>query len=110
MARATEDPPDELIATVIDPKGRTVQIMDWSWEHIQVQHPEVRLENVKQAIQTAEKRTRKPTDPPGFEKLWARNLPPAKWLTVAVAYDEKSLGTVKTAIPSRDDPRKRELI
>ena len=104
---AAEDPPDDLIATITDYKGRTVWLTQERMDHIQVGHPEVRAEHVKRALETADRRSK--GNRPTTEKLWARNIPPAKWFTVVVAYEGR-LGRVKTAIPSSDDPKTGELI
>jgi len=108
MTTATpQDPPDDLIATVTDYKGRTVWLTQERMNHIQENHREVRADHIKRALETADTRTQ--GNRPNTEKLWARNIPPAKWFTVVVAYEGR-LGRVKTAIPSSDDPKTGELI
>ena len=83
---AQPEPPDDLIATLVDPLGRTVWLTAERWGHITDGHPELqnRLEDVKQAVRTAEIRTRGQWD---AEKLWARNLAGARWLMVVVRYE-----------------------
>jgi hypothetical protein len=77
------------------------------WDHITDGHPEVRLPDLKRAVATAEKRTRGRYA--GTEKLWARNLGPARWFTVVVAYEGR-VGRVRTALGNTKDPRAGELI
>jgi hypothetical protein len=101
------EPPSDLIATMIDPMGRTVWLAQRSWDHVTTEHPEVRLAELKRAVETAEKRTSGKFA--GTEKLWARNLGPAKWLTVVVAYEGR-VGRVRTALGSTKDPRERDVL
>lgn len=99
--------PDDLIATMTDPQGRTVWLTQRGWDHAQTGHPEIRLPDLKRAVETAEKRTRgRFVD---TEKLWARGVGPARWLVVVVAYEGR-VGRVKTALAHTKDPRAGDLI
>ncbi len=40
----------------------------------------------------------------GAERLFGKNLGPAKWLVAVVAYDESGKGTILTAYPQAKDP------
>jgi hypothetical protein len=106
---AVAKPPDDLIATMTDPKGRTVWLTQERWEHIIEGHPEVgrHLKSLKKCVQTAEKRTKGRYD--GTEKLWACNLGPAKWFFVLVAYEGRT-GTVRTALADGRGPRQGDEI
>jgi hypothetical protein len=104
-----QEPPDDLIATVIDPQGRTVWLTQERWDHIVEGHPEIAryLQDVKKCVERADNRTK--GNYPDAEKLWARNLGPAKWLTVVVRYEGRT-GTIRTAIGVTKAPRQGDLI
>jgi hypothetical protein len=57
---------------------------------------------VKTAVETAD--IRRPGTLDHVERLFARNLGPAKWLVVVVAYGE-SQGKILTAYPQTKDPQ-----
>lgn len=76
-------PPRELVATVIDCRGRSVSLTRSTCEHIELGHPEIRERDVSRALAHAKIRTR---GKGVVEKLWARDLGPARWLVVVVAY------------------------
>ncbi|HEY0226938.1 MAG TPA: hypothetical protein VGC05_11230 [Mycobacterium sp.] len=101
------EPPDDLLWTTTDTKGRTVVLTQERLDHIHDGHREVRAENIKKAVEAAEKRTK--GNRPHREKLWARNLPPAKWFTVVVAYEGR-VGKVITALGVSKDPKSEELL
>jgi hypothetical protein len=106
---AQAKPPDDLIATMIDPQGRTVWLTQERWEHIIDGHREVesQLPALKRCIETAEKRTRgKHQD---TEKLWVRNVGPARWFSVLVRYEGRT-GTIRTAYADGKGPRQGDLI
>lgn len=109
FAVAPQKPPDDLIATMTDPKGRTVWLTQERWEHILEGHPELarHLEGLKRCVELAENRTR--GNYPDVEKLWARNIGPAKWFTVVVRYEGR-IGTIRTAIAVTKGPRQGDLI
>ncbi len=98
------EPPENKTETLTDPLGRTVDLSEERWKHITDGHPDMegRQEEVKAAIEAAEKRTAGRF--PDTEKLWARNLGPARWLIVVVRYED-SQGTVRTAHGSTKSPK-----
>jgi len=106
---AARKPPDDLIATMTDPRGRTVWLTEERWKHIIEGHPEVErhLSVLKQCVQAAEKRTR--GNYKGAEKLWVRNTGPSKWFCVVVRYEGRT-GSIKTALPVKAGPREGDLI
>lgn len=106
---AVAKPPDDLIATMTDPRGRTVWLTQERWEHIIEGHPEVErhLDGLKKCVETAENRTK--GNRPGVEKLWVRKIGPAKWFAVVVAYDGR-IGIVRTALAVTKGPRQGDLI
>jgi hypothetical protein len=106
---APQKPPDDLIATMTDPKGRTVLLTQERWEHILEGHPELarHLGTLKKCVELAESRTR--GNFPDVEKLWARNIGPAKWFTVVVRYEGR-IGTIRTAIAVTKGPRQGDLL
>jgi hypothetical protein len=44
----------------------------------------------------------------GVVRYFGRNLGPAKWLIVVVAYDSKGRGNILTAYPQAKDPEPEE--
>jgi hypothetical protein len=109
FAVAAAKPPDDLIATIIDPQGRTIWLTQERWDHILGGHPELarHLGVLKKWLDRADNRTR--GNYPDIEKHWARNIGPAKWFTVVVRYEGR-IGTVRTAIGVTKGPRQGDLI
>jgi hypothetical protein len=107
--KAQSKPPDDLLATMTDPQGRTVWLTEERWKHIIDGHPEVErhLDGLKRCVQTAEKRSK--GNRKGAEKLWARNIGPAKWFCVVVGYEGRT-GSIRTALPVTKGPREGDLI
>lgn len=97
-------PPDDLVATMIDPQGRTVWLAQAQLDHIIEEHPEVgnHVDWLKKSVEKAEKRTK--GNYKDSEKLWASRLGPSKWLCVVVRYEGR-IGTVRTALASSKGPR-----
>ena len=107
---AEAKPPDDLIATMTDPRGRTVWLSKEGWDHIVEGHREVaqHLAELKKCVETAEKRTRGNYE--GTEKLWTRNVGPSSWFCVVVRYEGQT-GTVRTALAvKRGPPREGDLL
>ncbi len=102
-------PPDDLMATMIDPRGRTVWLTERAWKHIVEQHQEVETHPdwLKKCVETAEMRTRGNYE--GAEKLWAQNLGPSKWFCVVVRYEGR-IGTIRTALAVKRGPRQGDQI
>jgi hypothetical protein len=103
------EPPDDLLATMIDPLGRTVWLTEERWKHIVEGHKEVEghLDALKQCVQSAEKRSKGHYH--GAEKLWVQSVGPSKWFCVVVRYEGRT-GTIKTALPIKRGPRQGDLI
>ncbi len=102
-------PPEDLLATMTDPRGRTVWLTEERWKHILEGHPEVEryLPGLKQCVETAESRTKGNRE--GVEKLWVRNIGPTKWFCVVVRYIGRT-GSILTAMPVKAGPQERDLI
>jgi hypothetical protein len=102
---ADAKPPDDLMATMSDPHGRTVWLTEERWKHIVEAHKEVErhLDALKKCVQAAEKLSS--GNYPGAEKLWARNIGPSTWFCVVVRY-EGQIGTVRTALAVKRGPRR----
>jgi hypothetical protein len=107
MPATPTEPPDDLLATFTDRQGRTVTITTDRLTHACAGHPEVRIEYIKRAVETAEERTM--GNRPDTEKLWARNIGPAKWFSVVVRYESRS-GVVITAMATTKGPKSGDLI
>jgi hypothetical protein len=108
MLRKTPLPPGVLEATR-DRKGRLVMLGENAMKHIERGHPELRGAElaIVRAIEEAWIRTRTPNT--NREKLYARNLGPAPWLAVVVAYSGGA-GRVITAYPDKRGPKKVDRI
>jgi hypothetical protein len=103
-------PPDDLIATMTDPRGRTIWLTRERWEHILEGHREVEkhLASLKKCVEVAENRTR--GNFPDTEKIWLRgNIGPAKWFSVVVRYEGRT-GVIVTALATTKGPRPGDLI
>lgn len=89
--------------TIRDYRGREVRLTEERWRHIVAGHPEMDgLElAVKRVVESPDKRH--DGKRPSTEVLYRRNLGPAKWLAVVVAYGEDR-GEVLTAYPRTKDP------
>jgi hypothetical protein len=90
--------------TTLDPRGRRVNLTPERWNHIVYGHAYMRthLGDVIRAIEA-------PTNwieeaRPGQDWFYIEDAGPSKWLKVVVAYDDKSIGSVKTAFPRRTMP------
>jgi transcriptional regulator with XRE-family HTH domain len=85
--------------TVRDPLQRTVHLTTDRWHHILAGHPEMfpYLDDVLRAIKAPTKHIERPR--PGQDWFYLAGIGPSDWLKVVVAYDEHSVGDVKTAFP-----------
>jgi hypothetical protein len=88
----------------IDPLGRTVQLAEERWSHIIKGHPYMapfRAE-VMRAIEAPTQRIEQPR--PGQDWFYLQDPEPSRWLKVVVAFDEDSIGSIRTAFPRRSKP------
>lgn len=93
---------EEVHFTAIDLRGRTVVLNSKGLDHAMEQHQEVRgVQVIKEAVEKADIRTK--GNFPGAEKLWAREVGPARWFGVVVAFKGR-LGEVITAHASTKGP------
>jgi hypothetical protein len=108
FAVAGPKPPDDLMATMTDPWGRTVWLTKERWKHIIDGHKEVEghMDALNQCVQTAEKRSK--GHYPDAERLWVQNTGPSKWFCVVVRYEGR-IGTVRTALAVKRGPRPGDL-
>jgi transcriptional regulator with XRE-family HTH domain len=90
--------------TVYDPCKRTVHLPTDRWHHILAGHPEMfpYLDDVLRAIQVPTKHVERAR--PGQDWFYLEGIGPSSWLKVVVAYDENSVGNVKTAFPRGATP------
>jgi hypothetical protein len=103
MLRRTPLPPGVLEAAR-DRKGRRVSLSEKAMRHIEEGHREMRGAElmILSAIEEAWIRTRAQKN---REKFYARNLGPAAWLVVVVAFSGGE-GRVITAYPDKRGPKK----
>lgn len=93
----------EVIRAVRDRAGRTVVLTQERMDHVVRRHRMLDGHElaIMRAVETAEIRCR--GNDLSSEELYARNLGPAHWLCVVVAY-EGVRGRIRTAYPHRKDP------
>lgn len=111
MSTASDDPPDDLIATAVDYWGRAVMLTQERLDHVVERHSEIRPGDITQAVQRADTRTNSRNRRVGREILWcrSRDFGPAQWLCVVVAYEGR-VGQVKTAYANGKGPREADRI
>ncbi len=88
----------------VDPLGRAVRLAEERWRHIVDGHPYMapfRAE-VLRAIAEPTELIEQPR--PGQDWFYLRSAGPSRWLKVVVAFDEDSVGSIRTAFPRRDKP------
>lgn len=94
-----------VLAEVVDPDGRRVELTAERWQHIirPDGHPELRSHQaeVLRAVQTPdERRTAARANEQWF---FLRRVGPSRWLQVVVAYEDDR-GFIATAFGRRKDP------
>jgi hypothetical protein len=92
-----------ILASVLDPDGRTVVLDSESWSHVLDTHAELETyrDHVLQAVATPDHR--EPDPRPGRERFWALHLGPSRWLRVIVDFN-RDPAQVITAFGNRKDP------
>lgn len=97
-------PQQQIIASTTDGLGRTIVLTAERWEHIVDGHPE--LDGLELAVMRAVETADITVDgnKPGTMKHCAKDLGPARYLSVVVAY-EGNMGMVRTAYPQSKEPR-----
>jgi len=92
------------LTSVIDPLGRTVHLTAERWAHIIDGHPYMTsyMADVVRAIETPSDRIAQAR--PGQDWFYLEGAGPSSWLKVVVAFDEESVGSVRTAFPRRSKP------
>lgn len=103
----TPNTPPKLVASTKDPLGRTVVLTEYTWwSHIldPKGHPE--LEGLEMAVMRVVEDADHTCDGnfPGAKAFYKRNLGPARYLAVVVAYDGQ-IGRVITAYPCSKEPK-----
>ncbi|HEV3322915.1 MAG TPA: helix-turn-helix transcriptional regulator [Solirubrobacteraceae bacterium] len=90
--------------TVSDPLQRPVHLTTDRWHHILAGHPEMfpYLDDVLRAIRAPTKHIRLAR--PSQDWFYLEGIGPSDWLKVVVAYDEHSIGSVKTAFARGTTP------
>lgn len=90
---------------VRDRAGRTVLLTEEGRRHIVKGHPILDGWElaIMRAVEDADETCR--GNKPGREIHWAKQLGPARWLAVVVAYDRRGRGMIVTAFPSRRPPK-----
>jgi hypothetical protein len=100
--------PPGVLAITKDHAGRDITLTAERWSHIVKGHPAMMgLEMaVKRALENADEIGR--GNGPNIEIIYGRNLGPARWLAVVVAYEEHNAGFILTAYPQTKDPKASE--
>ncbi len=87
-----------------DPLGRPARLTEERWSHIIDGHPYMApfRADVMRAIETPTHRIEQARA--GQDWFYLANAGPSRWLKVVVAFDEHSIGSVRTAFPRRSKP------
>ena len=96
--------PGSVLATVLDPDGRTVELAAERWRHITYGHPELaryRAE-VLETVRMPSRRWSGPTV--GEEWFYRETVGPSRWLKVVVRYESIDRGWIVTAFGRRRMP------
>jgi hypothetical protein len=96
--------PEQILATVVDPDGRSVDLFEGRWAHITDGHPELaRYQNeVVETVRAPSRR--KPGHELGEEWFYREGVGPSRWLKVVVRYDSSDRGCILTAFARRSMP------
>jgi hypothetical protein len=105
----TKNFPPGVLEMCRDRRGRQIALTESRWDHIIRGHRALeQLEGaVKAAVETAD--IRRPGNGEGIEVLYGRNLGPAAWLAVVVAFDGLR-GTILTAYPQAKEPKEEDRL
>lgn len=95
---------DGIIATVLDPDGRSVALSEARWAHITGGHPELRQSrgSVPGAVHAPSRRL--PGRAPGEAWFHKADVGLSRWLKVVVRYDATGSGRIVTAFARRSLP------
>lgn len=95
---------DGIIATVLDPDGRSVVLTEARWVHITAGHPELRKLRaaVVEAVHAPSRRL--PGRSLGEAWFYKADVGPSRWLKVVVRYDTIGSGWIVTAFARRSLP------
>lgn len=93
--------PGGLLATIVDPDARTVDLTADRWAHITEGHPE--LARYQSEMLEA---VRMPSPRPTLGEQWfyLENAGPSRWLKVVVRYESIDRGLIITAFGRRSMP------
>jgi hypothetical protein len=92
------------LSTVVDPLGRTVHLTAERWEHIIDGHPYMAPHRAEVLRVVREPTARIAQPRPGQDWFYLEGTGPSRWLKVVVAFDEESVGSIRTAFPRRSKP------
>jgi hypothetical protein len=101
--------PPGVLDLITDHVRREVTLTEARWRHIVKGHPAMEgLElAVKRAVENADQKSRGNGE--NIEVLYGKNLGPARWLAVVVAYDG-ARGDILTAYPQTKDPDPKKAL
>jgi hypothetical protein len=95
-----------VLAQVVDPDGRRVELTVERWEHIvddRDGHPELRAYIAGVMLAVSEPHEQRAGRRNNEQWYFLRNVGPSRWLQVVVAYEEER-GWIVTAFGRRRDP------
>lgn len=92
------------MCTVVDPLSRTVHLTAERWEHIIEGHPYMAPYRAEVLRAVREPTERIAQRRPGQDWFYLLGAGPSRWLKVVVAFDEESVGSIRTAFPRRSKP------
>jgi len=94
----------EILATVVDPDGRSVDLTLERWAHIADGHPELARyrDEILETVRAPSRR--RPGRVLGEECFYAERVGPSAWLKVVVGYEATGRGLIVTAFARRSMP------
>ena len=93
-----------VVATIVDPEGRAVDLTADRWAHIVDGHPELSQYQAEVLETVRVPTSRRPGPTLGEYWYCAQNLGPSRWLKVVVRYGAIDRGLVVTAFARRSLP------
>lgn len=92
-----------VLAEVLDPDGRRVELTEERWGHILAEHGEMAVHRDGVLATVGAPEHRDPDPRPGRERYWRRGLGPSRWLLAVIDF-ETDPARVVTAFGNRKDP------
>lgn len=92
-----------VLATVVDPRGRRVELTSERWNHILDRHPEIAEHRADVLRAIDQPSAQLPGRHAGQTWFYLAEVGPSGWLKVIVDFDQ-AIGQIITAFPRRSFP------